>query len=277
MFKNNVKTYLKALEMWFQQHSGALVAFSGGVDSSLVAFLARRYLGKDCMLALISASPSLKASELEAARDFARTNDIPLQVTVTREIENPNYFKNHINRCYFCKHSLYDHLSDWLEKSPGWSVLNGTNLDDLGDYRPGLQAAKEFKVYSPLADCGIDKKAVRSIAEQLSLSCWDKPASPCLASRIPYGQRVTVEKLKQIEQAEAWLLAEGFRVNRVRHYGQMAKIEVPLPDLSRLEERRDELTKTFRSFGFEKIEIDAEGFVSGKLNRVDFGLLSAGN
>ena len=257
---------LKVLKAWFQQHSGALVAFSGGVDSSLVAFLARKYLGNDRVLALISASPSLKVSELEAAKTFAQSNDIPLEVIMTREIENPDYFENPKNRCYFCKYSLYDHLSDWLKERPRWSVLNGTNLDDLGDYRPGLQAAKEFKVYSPLADCGIDKTKVRRIAEYFSLTCWDKPASPCLASRVPYGRRVTIGKLKQIEQAEEYLSAHGFKINRVRHYGKLARIEVPFADLELLKSMQSKLETKFSQFGFEEVEIDAEGFVSGKLN-----------
>lgn len=265
--------YLKALKLWFQQHSGALVAFSGGVDSSLVAFLARKYLGKDGMRALISASPSLKVSDLEAAENFARINDIPLEVIMTREIENPNYFENPRNRCYFCKHSLYDHLSEWLKENPGWSILNGTNADDLSDYRPGLQAAKEFKVYSPLADCGMDKETVRRLAEWFALSCWDKPASPCLASRVPYGQRVTTEKLKQIEQAEDYLAANGFKISRVRHYGRLARIEVPLEDLKPLKIMKAEIAHAFSQFGFEKIELDADGFVSGKLNYVNLDQL----
>lgn len=275
--QDRVERYLKALETWFQQHSGVLVAFSGGVDSSLVAFLARKYLGRDRVQALISASPSLKVSDLEAAKSFARTNDIALKVIVTSEIENPDYFENPRNRCYFCKHTLYDHLQDSLGENPGWSILNGTNSDDLGDYRPGLQAAKEFKVYSPLADCGIDKETVRKIAEHFSLSCWDKPASPCLASRVPYGQRVTTEKLKQIELAEDYLTAAGFTINRVRHYGKLARIEAPLADLDALRGMYTELAKKFSEIGFEQIEIDAEGFVSGKLNHVDINPLPMGN
>ena len=261
--------HLKALEIWFQKHRGVLVAFSGGVDSSLVAFLARRFLGRDCVLALISASPSLKISDLEEAKDFAQANDIPLEIVMTREIENPDYFNNPSNRCYFCKHTLYDHLSDWLETHKNWSVLNGTNADDLSDYRPGLQAAKEFEVHSPLADCGIGKEMVRRLAGHFSLACWDKPASPCLASRVPYGQRVTREKLKQIERAENYLVANGFRVNRVRHYGTLARIEVPLADQEMLRSQEIELARKFVEFGFEHIEIDPEGFVSGKLNRVN--------
>ena len=263
-----MESYLEKLEGWFQQHTGALVAFSGGVDSSLVAFLARRYLGRDRVLALISASPSLKVSDLEDARSFARNNDIPLKIIMTREIENPDYFENPKNRCYFCKHSLYDHLVDQRKETPGWSILNGTNLDDLGDYRPGLKAADEFKVHSPLADCGIDKTRVRELAELFALSCWDKPASPCLASRVPYGQQVTVEKLKQVEHAENYLSAQGFKTNRVRHYGELARIEVPLADLNTLKGMHTELANKFSEIGFETIEIDAEGFISGKLNQI---------
>jgi uncharacterized protein len=259
---------LRLLRDWFTRCEGALVAFSGGVDSSLVAFLALHFLGKKRCLAVISASPSLKMSELDGARQFARKHGIPIEVIVTREMENPNYTSNPVNRCYYCKHTLYTELDSFRERFPGWQVLNGQNTDDLGDYRPGLQAAKEFEVRAPLGECGINKESVRELAAHFGLECWDKPASPCLSSRVPYGEEVTFEKLRQIEKGEACLLEAGFPVCRVRHFGATARIEVPPEQVATLKAREATILETFTQIGFEQIEIDPEGFVSGKLNRV---------
>jgi uncharacterized protein len=259
---------LARLEKWFAQCPGALVAFSGGVDSSLVAFLAQHFLGRESALAVISASPSLKLSDLDDAKDFAHSADLPLRVITTQEMQNPNYFQNPSNRCYFCKHSLYDELAGLRVEFPQWWVLNGTNVDDLGDYRPGLQAAEEFEVGSPLADCGINKEGVRALAAHFELKCWDKPASPCLSSRVPYGDAITVEKLRQIENAEAIVLAAGFIINRVRHYGAYARVEVPCQEVQGLMDCRAILTSQITALGFERVEFDTEGFVSGKLNRM---------
>lgn len=259
--------HLAALENWFAGCPGALVAFSGGVDSSLAAYLARKYLGKERSLAVISASPALKLSDLDLARDFARKHDIALEVIVTAELENPNYFNNPENRCYFCKHTLYDELADIRERHPGWWIVNGANADDAGDYRPGMQAASEFEVRTPLLDCGLDKTAVREVAAHFELQCWDKPASPCLASRVPYGERITFDKLRQIERAEAVVSELGFPINRVRHYGDTAKIEAPTDRVAELKDFEATLRVRLAEIGFAKLEIDAEGFVSGKLNR----------
>ncbi|GHC02575.1 ATP-dependent sacrificial sulfur transferase LarE [Cerasicoccus arenae] len=259
--------HLAALKDWFADCPGALVAFSGGVDSSLAAFLARRFLGQERCLAVTSASPALKLSDLEQARDFARANDIPLEVIITGELENPNYFNNPDNRCYFCKHTLYDELAGIQARHPNWWIINGANRDDAGDYRPGMKAAAEFAVRSPLLDCGLDKDAVRAVAAHFELSCWDKPASPCLASRVPYGERITFEKLRQIETAEAIVTELGFPINRVRHYGTKARIEAPNEQVAALERQATILSERFAAIGFSEMEIDAEGFVSGKLNR----------
>jgi len=258
---------IKKLENWFRDCPGALVAFSGGVDSSLVAFLAHHFLGDSGSLAVISASPSLKISDLDAAKSFASKHALPLRVITTEEMLNPDYFSNPSNRCYFCKHTLYDELAELRESYPDWWVLNGTNLDDQGDYRPGLKAAAEFSVRAPLVDCGLDKSAVRALAAEFELECWDKPASPCLSSRVPYGERITVEKLRQIEAGEALLQAAGFPVNRLRHHGSKARVEVPQQDVERLLGQQNTLVTAIQALGFERVEFDAEGFVSGKLNR----------
>ena len=263
---------LEKLRDWFRECPGALVAFSGGVDSSLLAFLSQYFLGRVQTLAVISASPSLKLSDLEEAKDFARANDLSIRVITTKEMENPNYFSNPTNRCYFCKHTLYDELADLRKDYTGWWVLNGTNRDDLGDYRPGLKAADEFEVRSPLSDCGIDKEGVRALAAYFKLQCWNKPASPCLSSRVPYGEEITVKKLRQIEDAEALVKDVGFPINRVRHYGDTARVEVAEDLQTKLAENREVIAEGIRKLGFAQVDFDEEGFVSGKLNRVIDGV-----
>ena len=255
------------LREWFSDCPGALVAFSGGVDSSLVAFLAQHFLGQDNALAVISASPSLKLSDLDEAKGFARSHDLPIRVITTKEMENPNYFNNPDNRCYFCKHTLYDELDELRAEYAGWWVLNGTNRDDLGDYRPGLKAADEFEVRSPLSELGIDKEGVRQLAAHFELKCWDKPASPCLSSRVPYGEQITVEKLRQIDAAEDIVKSAGFTVNRVRHYGEKARVEVCADEIDRLDAVSKTIEAGLLGLGFTEVEFDTEGFVSGKLNR----------
>ena len=262
---------LKKLRDWFKECPGALVAFSGGVDSSLLAFLSKHFLGRAQTLAVISASPSLKLSDLDEAKDFARANDLSIRVITTKEMENPSYFNNPTNRCYFCKHTLYDELADLSKDYTGWWVLNGTNKDDLGDYRPGLKAAAEFEVRSPLSDCGIDKEGVRALAAYFKLQCWDKPASPCLSSRVPYGEEITVKKLRQIEDAEGLVKEAGFPINRVRHYGDTARVEVAQELQTKLIENREVISEGIRKLGFAQVDFDEEGFLSGKLNRVISG------
>ncbi len=260
---------LEALEKWFSEVDAfCLVAFSGGVDSSLAAYAARRFRGRDGMLAVISASPSVRSDDLDGGRDFCALHDIPLRIIHTDEFSNPDYLANPANRCYFCKQSLYRELRQLAPSQGRWCILNGTNADDLGDYRPGLQAASEFCVRSPLADCGLDKEAVRAVARSCGLDCWNRPASPCLSSRIPYGQAVTVEKVRQIESGESALHALGFDVVRLRHHGTTALIEVPADRIQELEAHLPLIRERLEATGFDSVEIDAEGFVSGKLNRV---------
>ncbi|MCK6459829.1 MAG: ATP-dependent sacrificial sulfur transferase LarE [Planctomycetes bacterium] len=256
----------RRLDRWFAGCPSAAVAFSGGVDSALVAFWARRCLGRERMAAWTADSPSLKRSDLEVARAFCAAHDIPLRVLKTREVEDPAYAANPVDRCFHCKRTLYRALDAGARGTGAW-ILSGANVDDLGDYRPGLVAAEEASVRHPLLECGIGKDLVRALARSRGLAVWDKPASPCLSSRIPYGQPVTAEKLARIEAAEAWLSARGFPVCRVRHDGDVARVEVPAERIGLLAPLMGGLRDAFAALGFRGVEIDAEGFVSGKLNR----------
>ncbi|MFY0653367.1 MAG: ATP-dependent sacrificial sulfur transferase LarE [Cyclobacteriaceae bacterium] len=264
---NIVKKHLIKLEKWFLDQEQTLTAFSGGIDSSLVLYLSRYFLGEKG-IGCISLSPSLKTKDYNDAVQFCKKYDIQLETIKTSELNDDNYLSNPSNRCYFCKNHLYMGLEELRPKYPNHTLLNGANLDDLGDYRPGLQSAKEFKILSPLVECGIDKQAVRAIAKYMGLTHWDKPASPCLSSRVPYGSSITFDKLKQIEEAEYILNGYGFEDVRVRHYGEEARVEVPADELPKLKAVFADASEEIKKLGFESCTIDDEGLVSGKLNRV---------
>ena len=265
--KFEIKQKLNLLEKWFAQHQGSIVAFSGGVDSALVLFLARKFQGKENAIGVISNSESLKAKDFKLAQDFCQQFDIHLEVIKTNELEDERYNSNPIDRCFFCKDHLFTDLGKICTKYPGFKVLSGTNFNDLGDYRPGINAAKKNEVLAPLAACKISKEEIRQMAKYFDLPNWDKPASPCLSSRIPYNHAVTFEKLRQIEAAEDILNDYGFEDVRVRHYGTYGKIEVQKEDLTKLRMVRNEVVSKISALGFEYCEIDEEGLVSGKLNR----------
>lgn len=259
---------LNQLEAWFGQRKGSIVAFSGGIDSTLVLFLARRFQGKDKVIGVISNSESLKAKDFELAQNFCREFDITLEVIKTEELTDERYNSNPENRCYFCKEHLFHDLQQVKEKYPGFDVLSGTNLNDLGDYRPGLQAAAKYQVLAPMAQCEVSKDEIRAMARSFNLPNWDKPASPCLSSRIPYNHTITREKLKQVEAAENFLNDLGFADVRVRHYGTYGQVEVQAGEMEKLFELEPQVVNTIKSFGFGDVRIDREGLVSGKLNRV---------
>ena len=263
-----IQQKIDKLKVWFEQRKGSVVAFSGGIDSALVLFLARKFQGKDNAIGVISNSESLKRKDFELAKDFCKQFDIKLEVIKTNELEDTRYSENPINRCFYCKEHLFTDLTQMLEKYPKFNVLSGTNYDDLGDFRPGIDAAKKLNVLSPMVDCEITKQELRQIALFYSLPNWDKPASPCLSSRLPYGEKVTKEKLLQIEDAESILNTYGFEDVRVRHYGTYGKIEVLKSDLPKLDMVKDEVVSKITALGFDNVEVDLEGLVSGKLNRV---------
>jgi pyridinium-3,5-biscarboxylic acid mononucleotide sulfurtransferase len=246
------------------------VAFSGGIDSTVVAQAAFEAMG-DIAVAVTAVSASLAEGELEEAEELARRIGIRHRVLRTEEFSNPDYRRNNPDRCYFCKSELYGRLSAMLVELRADVITSGANLDDMGDYRPGLKAASEHGVRHPLQECGLTKADVRELALAWGLPTWDKPATPCLSSRIAYGEEVTPERNWMIDQAEQWLRKRGFHILRVRyHRGDLARIEVPLDDLPRFIELelRGEMLPAFRSLGFKFITLDLEGFRSGSLNSV---------
>ncbi|KAA5546342.1 ATP-dependent sacrificial sulfur transferase LarE [Roseiconus nitratireducens] len=256
------------LDRWFDRCPEAAVAFSGGVDSALVAFWSRRVLGPGRCTAWVADSPSLKRSDLQIAERFCAEHGIPLQILETQEIQDPSYVRNSPDRCFHCKKTLYQTLISKLVEIPRdvW-ICSGANLDDRGDYRPGLLAAEQAAVRHPLLECGIGKRLIRELAREHGLEVWDKPASPCLSSRIPYGQPVTPEKLARIEAAEDVLAAAGFPICRVRHQGTAASVEVPSTRMGDLVACWSEIHRKLLGLGFTAAMLDPEGFVSGKLNR----------
>lgn len=244
-----------------------LIAYSGGVDSSLVAKVARDILGERA-LAITANSPSLLPEELIEAKEQARAIGISHQIVETRELENPNYAANPANRCYFCKSELHDTLKP-LARNWGYPyILDGVNADDLQDYRPGIQAAKERGARSPLAEVGLSKLEIRQLSRQLDLPWWNKPAQPCLSSRFPYGEAITAEKLQRVGRAEVYLRDLGYDNLRVRSQGDTARIELPSDRLVAFMQETDlnALVGQFKFLGFAAVTLDLEGFRSGKLN-----------
>lgn len=259
---------LTKLEAVIGQWPSAVVAYSGGVDSALVAVAAHRVLG-DAMLAVTAHSPSIPPREREAAAGFAAEAGFPHRAIATDEMANPQYVANPTNRCYFCKDELFTKLGA-VARADGFAVvLDGFNADDKRDYRPGQQAAREHEAASPLAEAGLGKAAVRAIARHLGLRVWDKPAAPCLSSRIPYGTPVTPEALARIDAAEQVLHGLGFTAGaRVRHHGELARVEVPPAELEWAFKQREALVAGLKAAGYLFVCLDLEGYRMGSLNAV---------
>ncbi len=244
-----------------------IVAYSGGVDSTLVLKLATDVLGENA-LGVIGDSPSLPRSELRAALDVARRIGARVRVLPTDELDDPNYAANPVDRCYFCKSHLHDAL--WrIAREEGYrAILDGTNADDVGDFRPGQKAARERGVRSPLLEAGIGKGEVRALARMLGLPNWNKPAMACLSSRLPYGTPVTRETLRRVEAAEEALRDLGFEQLRVRHHDVLARIEVPPDDFPRVLAAREQIVARLREVGYTYVTLDLQGFRSGSSNEV---------
>lgn len=244
-----------------------LVAYSGGVDSAYLAYAASRVLGRD-MLAIIADSPSLARVQLQDAIAFAQEQHIPLEVIQTSEMERVEYVRNDSQRCFHCKDELFTILDQFAQQHGYDSIAYGVNVDDQSDFRPGQKAAKAHRVAAPMVDAGLTKAEIRELAKQAGLRVWDKPASACLSSRIEYGRPVTQEALLAIEKGEDALRELGFRQFRVRHHGEIVRIEIAREELPQAltMEMLAELTRIFKGLGFLYVTLDVEGFRSGSMN-----------
>jgi len=257
---------LTELERILVPYESALVAFSGGVDSSLALAVAARALPKHRVLAVTSNNETYLPSELDLAREFAESLGVEHLVVNTRELDDPNYASNPTNRCYFCKSTLYTDLAKLAEEKGYACVVDGANKDDEGDYRPGRKAARELGVVSVLSAAGMTKADVRGLAKYLGLPTWDKPALACLSSRFPYGQEITPEKLSQVARAEEFLRRERFQQVRVRHHGEIARLEVGPDELERAFAMREKISAELLDAGFLYVTLDLAGYKSGSLN-----------
>ena len=262
---SDVASKYHALQDNLRQYDSAIVAFSGGIDSSLVAYVAGEILGQRAM-AVTSASASLKRADLELAQSLADEWGIAHKVIVTDELSKPEYRANPVNRCFHCKTSLYTYLDELAQTDHVEVVLNGTNLDDLVDHRPGLIAADNYEVRSPLVEAGFHKADIRALAAELGLRNADKPQAACLSSRFPYGTEITLELLAQVEAAEEVLSSLGFSQFRVRHHGEVARLEIPPSEFQRAIDNHDSLQQQIRQAGYQYVALDLGGFRSGSLN-----------
>ncbi|HEY4661989.1 MAG TPA: ATP-dependent sacrificial sulfur transferase LarE [Terriglobales bacterium] len=257
----------QALDNELRSLGRVLVAYSGGTDSAFLAWAAHEALGTE-MLAVIADSASLARYQLNDAVEFAREQDIPLQIIRTQELDRPEYVRNDSSRCFHCKDELFSVMSEFAATNKFQAIAYGVNVDDKGDFRPGQAAAVQHKVAAPLLNAGLGKDEIRSLARDAGLRIWDKPASACLSSRIEYGREVTPKALAMVEQGEDALRQLGFRQFRVRHHGEIARIEIAGDEMVRAmtAEMAAEFSRIFKKLGFKFVTLDLEGFRSGSMN-----------
>jgi pyridinium-3,5-biscarboxylic acid mononucleotide sulfurtransferase len=260
---------LRALEDQLRTLDSLMVAYSGGVDSAFLAAVAHRVLGSR-MLAVLADSPSLARRDMEQAQAFANEQGIPLRIIQTDELDKPEYQRNDANRCFHCKTELFEGMESLAAELGMTHIAYGMNADDTRDFRPGQRAARQHKVIAPLAEAGLTKQEIRFLARAAGYTLWDRPAAPCLSSRVEYGRPVTREVLEQIERSEESLRRLGFREFRVRHHGELARVEIGRTELPRAlaMDMLDAITAELRRAGFQYVTLDTAGFRSGSMNAI---------